>query len=320
MSKLLNSVNQRTQLAGENRLELLLFRLEDKQLYGINVFKVKKIITCPALTAMPHRHAITLGVANTMDGPLPILDLKLAIGHGNSINVRGKSVIVAEYNRKMQGFLVDKVEHIINIQWSEIHPPPRGVGRDHYLTAISKHNNEIIEIIDVEKIIAEIMPFNEQVDAPMSEALDNAFEQQENAGTVPNKNVLVVDDSVVARNQIKRCLEAVGFTCTLLKNGLEAYQFLENMVVEGKSPTDEYLMMISDIEMPEMDGYTLTRRVKESPEMKGLYILLHTSLSGVFNKAMVEKVGADDFIPKFDANELANAVLERLGLKPTKSA
>jgi len=317
MSKLLHSVNQRTQLAGENRLELLLFRLEDKQLYGINVFKVKKIITCPALTAMPHRHPIALGVANTMDGPLPILDLKMAIGHGNSERVRGKSVIVAEYNRKMQGFLVDKVEHIINLEWSDIHPPPRGVGNDHYLTAISKHQDEIIEIIDVEKIIAEIMPFNEQMDAPLSEALDSALNQKTESvdgeeGKAPNKNVIVVDDSVVARNQIKRCLEAAGFNCTLLKNGLEAYQFLENMTMEGKKPTDEFLLMISDIEMPEMDGYTLTRRVKENPEMKDLYILLHTSLSGVFNKAMVEKVGADNFLPKFDANEMANAVLERL--------
>ncbi len=318
MSKLLHSVNQRTQLAGENRLELLLFRLEDKQLYGINVFKVKKIITCPELTAMPHRHPIALGVANTMDGPLPILDLKLAIGHGNSERVRGKSVIVAEYNRKMQGFLVDKVEHIINIEWSDIHPPPRGVGREHYLTAISKHQDEIIEIIDVEKIIAEIMPFNEQMDAPLSEALDTALSQKaEEAGSdeaqvEKSKNVLVVDDSVVARNQIKRCLEAAGFNCTLLKNGLEAYQFLENMTMEGRKPTDEYLMMISDIEMPEMDGYTLTRRVKENPDMKDLYVLLHTSLSGVFNKAMVEKVGADNFLPKFDANELASAVLKLL--------
>lgn len=312
MSKLLNSVNQRTQLAGENRLELLLFRLEDKQLYGINVFKVKKIITCPALNAMPHRHPIALGVANTMDGPLPIIDLKLAIGHGSAQRVQGKSVIVAEYNRKMQGFLVDRVEHIINIEWSEIHPPPRGVGRDHYLTAIAKYGKEIIEIIDVEKIIAEIMPFNEQVESPLSEALDSAFEQQNQSGAAPNRNVLVVDDSVVARNQIKRCLEAVGFTCTLMKNGLEAYQHLENLTLEGKHPNDEYLMMVSDIEMPEMDGYTLTRRVKENPDMKALYTLLHTSLSGVFNKAMVEKVGADDFIAKFDANELANAVLARL--------
>lgn len=318
MSKLLHSVNQRTQLAGENRLELLLFRLEDKQLYGINVFKVKKIITCPALTEMPGRHPIALGVANTMDGPLPILDLKLAVGHGHSENIRGKSVIVAEYNRKMQGFLVDKVEHIINLEWSDIHPPPKGVGNEHYLTAISKHQDEIIEIIDVEKIIAEIMPFNEQMDEPMSQALDTALKEKSEAPEATeeskqaSKQVIVVDDSVVARNQIKRCMETAGFTCTLLKNGLEAYQFLENLTMSGKKPTDDFLLMISDIEMPEMDGYTLTRRVKENPDMKDLYVILHTSLSGVFNKAMVEKVGADDFLPKFDANELANAVLERL--------
>ncbi|SEI37460.1 two-component system, chemotaxis family, response regulator CheV [Allopseudospirillum japonicum] len=313
MSKLLNSVNQRTQLAGENRLELLLFRLENRQLYGINVFKVKKIMPCPHLTQMPYHHPITLGVANTMDGPLPILDLLNAIGTRPSQRVKGNNVIVTEYNRRLQGFLVDKVEHIINIEWSAIHPPPKGVGKDHYLTAISRHNNEIVEIIDVEKIIAEISPANEELTSELGESLTTSTME------VP-RHVLVVDDSVVARNQIKKCLESVNFTTTLLKNGAEAHQHLQQMVAEGRRPQDEYLMMISDIEMPEMDGYTLTRKVKEDANLKSFYVLLHTSLSGVFNKNMVQKVGANDFLAKFDANELANAVLRRLEIKQEDTA
>ena len=157
-------------------------------------------------------------------------------------------------------------------------------------------------------MIAEISPANEDITSELGGSLTTRTME------VP-RHVLVVDDSVVARNQIKKCLESVNFTTTLLKNGAEAHQHLQQMVAEGRRPQDEHLMMISDIEMPEMDGYTLTRKVKEDANLKSFYVLLHTSLSGVFNKNMVQKVGANDFLAKFDANELANAVLRRLEVK-----
>ncbi|MBE0505935.1 MAG: chemotaxis protein CheV [Marinospirillum sp.] len=305
MSKLLQNVNQHTQLAGENRLELLLFRLQNGQLYGINVFKVKKIIPCPVLTQLPYHHPHVAGVANTMDGSLPILDLLSAIKSGKVKDPRKQSVIVCEYNRRMQGFLVDRIENIINMQWSDILLPPRGIGHRHYLTSVTRVNNQLVEIIDVEKVISEVTPSSEQMNSKLSDDFATLKES-----TVPRK-VLVVDDSVVARNQIKRCLAGVDLESVLLKDGKQALEHLQALVAEGKKPQEEYLMVISDIEMPEMDGYTFTRKAKEDPKIKDIYILLHTSLSGVFNKSMVTRVGADNFIAKFDADDLAQAVLDQ---------
>lgn len=313
MSKLLHNVNQRTQMAGENRLELLLFRLQNGQLYGINVFKVKKIMPCPPLTQLPYHHPHIVGVANTMDGPLPILDLLSAIQSGKVQDPRKQQVIVCEYNRKMQGFLVDRIDNIVNMEWSEILLPPKGIGHRHYLTSVTRYEGKLVEIIDVEKVISEVTPapedFKTQFDDDLSEL---------KGSEVPRK-VLVVDDSVVARNQIKRCLEKVELEAVLLKDGLQALQHLQAMVEEGKDPYEEYLLMISDIEMPEMDGYTLTRSVKQDARMERLYILMHSSLSGVFNESMVQKVGADRFIAKFDADELAVAVLEHFRKRSSPS-
>ncbi|GLR64222.1 chemotaxis protein CheV [Marinospirillum insulare] len=304
MSSLLHNVNQRTQLAGENRLELLLFRLQNGQLYGINVFKVKRIIPCPPMTQLPYHHPNVVGVANTAEGPLPILDLLSAIQSGRVSNPSKQSVIVCEYNRRQQGFLVDKIESIVNMQWSDILLPPKGIGHSHYLTAITRIDNQLVEIIDVEKVIAEVTPTSET----MSSELTDGFAELSQS-TTP-RTVLVVDDSVVARNQIKRCLAEVQLESVLLKDGKQALEHLQELVKDGKKLNEEYLMVISDIEMPEMDGYTFTRKVKEDPSLKDIYILLHTSLSGVFNKSMVTRVGADNFIAKFDADDLAQAVLD----------
>ncbi|MFK7159862.1 chemotaxis protein CheV [Marinospirillum sp. MEB164] len=312
MSQLLHNVNQRTQMAGENRLELLLFRLQNGQIYGINVFKVKKIIPCPALTQLPYHHPHVVGVANTMDGPLPILDMLSAIQSGKVTEPRKQQVIVCEYNRRMQGFLVQSIENIINLQWSDILLPPKGIGHRHYLTSVTRYNNQLVEIVDVEKVISEVTPSAMHMNAQLNDDFESLKTAQ-----VPRK-LLVVDDSVVARNQIKRCLEEVELESFLLKDGLQAYEHLMQLAHEGKDINQEYLMMISDIEMPEMDGYTLTRKVKADPRLAPLHVLLHTSLSGVFNKSMVARVGADNFIAKFDANELAQAVLDHFRLRSTQ--
>ncbi|MGE8348139.1 response regulator, partial [Pseudomonas helleri] len=124
--------------------------------------------------------------------------------------------------------------------------------------------------------------------------------------------VLTVDDSSVARKQVARCLQSVGVEVVSLNDGRQALEYLRAMVDQGKDPAHEFLMMISDIEMPEMDGYTLTAEIRNDPRMKDLHIILHTSLSGVFNQAMVKKVGADDFLAKFRPDDLASRVVDRI--------
>ena len=304
MAGVLDSVNQRTQLVGQNRLELLLFRLDGKQLYGINVFKVKEVLQCPKLTHMPKSSPIVRGVANIRGGTIPILDLALATGGTPLGNIANAFVIITEYNTKIQGFLVHSVERIVNMNWEDIHPPPKGTGRDHYLTAVTRIDNQLVEIIDVEKILAEV--------APVSENISAGVVTEEVQHKALSLRVLTVDDSSVARKQVTRCLQTVGVEVTALNDGRQALEFLRKLVDEGKKPEEEFLMMISDIEMPEMDGYTLTAEIRSDPRMQKLHIILHTSLSGVFNQAMVKKVGADDFLAKFRPDDLAARVVDRI--------
>ncbi|KPX21569.1 chemotaxis protein CheV [Pseudomonas syringae USA007] len=304
MAGVMDSVNQRTQLVGQNRLELLLFRLDGKQLYGINVFKVKEVLQCPKLTIMPKSSKIVRGVANIRGGTIPIMDLAMATGSAGMISLVNSFVIITEYNTKVQGFLVHSVERIVNMNWEEIHPPPKGTGRDHYLTAVTRVDNQLVEIIDVEKILAEVAPVSEEISIGVIDA-----EVHHKAVSL---RVLTVDDSSVARKQVSRCLETVGVEVVALNDGRQALDYLLKMVAEGKKPEEEFLMMISDIEMPEMDGYTLTAAIRNDPRLQKMHITLHTSLSGVFNQAMVKKVGADDFLAKFRPDDLAARVVARI--------
>jgi two-component system chemotaxis response regulator CheV len=253
---------------------------------------------------MPKSSPIVRGVANIRGGTIPILDLAMATGSAKLGNIDNAFVIITEYNTKIQGFLVHSVERIVNMNWEDIHPPPKGTGRDHYLTAVTRIDNQLVEIIDVEKILAEV--------APVSENISAGVVTEEVAHKALSLRVLTVDDSSVARKQVTRCLQTVGVEVTALNDGRQALEFLRKLVDEGKKPEEEFLMMISDIEMPEMDGYTLTAEIRNDPRMQKLHIILHTSLSGVFNQAMVKKVGADDFLAKFRPDDLAARVVDRI--------
>ncbi len=305
MAGVLDAVDQRTQLVGENRLELLLFRLNGPQIYGINVFKVKEVLQCPDLTILPKSHYVVVGVAHIRTGTIPIMDLGLATGGEAAGDPKNCFVIITEYNMATQGFLVSGVERIVNMNWEEIHPPPKGTGREHYLTAVTEVDKKMVEIIDVEKILAEVSPAEETISEDILEsARADAPEEK--------PRVLIADDSKIARKQVSRCLEALGVEVTAMCDGREALTHLQDMVADGTKPSEYYAMMISDIEMPEMDGYTLTTSVRADPNLKDLHIVLHTSLSGVFNQNMVKKVGADDFIAKFNPDVLASKVSEQV--------
>lgn len=304
MAGVLDSVNQRTQLVGQNRLELLLFSLGGRQLYGINVFKVKEVLQCPPLNEIPRRNPVVRGVAHIRGGTIPIMDLKLATGSPALQDLQNCFVIITEYNRSTQGFLVKGVERIVNMNWSSIHPPPNGAGKDNYLTAVTEVEGRLVEIIDVEKILAEVSPLPTDVS-------EEVILESQKESTV-SKHVLIADDSAIARKQIQKVAESLGMKVTVTKDGREALNFLEDLVASGKDPYRELLLVISDIEMPEMDGYTFTAEVRSNPKLKDLHIILHTSLSGVFNEAMVQKVGANDFLAKFHPDELANRINTRL--------
>ncbi len=315
MAGIMDAIDGQTNLVGQNRLELLLFTLEGDQLYGINVFKVREVLQCPTLVELPRRHPSVRGISHIRGATIPILDLNHAIGRNPLDNsTEGSFVIIAEYNRLIQGFLVRTVEKIVNLTWNTIHPPPIGSGKNNYLTAVTEVDKKIVEIIDVEKVLSEIVCIT--YDEGFNDRVISLAE-----GVAPIE-VLVVDDSSVARKQIDRCLTALGLKVTLMNDGLEAFTHLQDLTDKNIDVCKKYVVMISDVEMPEMDGYTLTAKVRQSPEMKDMQIVLHTSLSGIFNEAMVAKVGANNFLSKFRPDELAQLVakhvLAKLGVQLLK--
>ncbi|MGC9423185.1 MULTISPECIES: chemotaxis protein CheV [Vibrio] len=302
MTGILDSVNQRTQLVGQNRMELLTFRLNGRQRYGINVFKVKEVLQCPKLTAMPNLHRLVKGVAHIRGQTVSVIDMSLAVGGRPTVDVDKSFVVIAEFNRTIQAFLVSSVERIVNMHWESVLPPPDAAGKGNYLTAVTNIDNELVEILDVEKILAEIAPVNETMNSSIGEEIAQAEQEKQIV-----RRILIADDSSVARKQVQRAIESIGFECILTKDGKDAYEKLLSMAEEG-SIYEQICLVISDIEMPEMDGYTLTAEIRRHNDLKNLYVILHSSLSGVFNQAMVERVGANSFIAKFNPDELGNAV------------
>lgn len=308
MAKILDSVDQRTQLVGENRLELLLFRINATQLFAINVFKVKEVVKLPALSAVPGSHPHISGVANIRGTSIPVIDLRAAIGFQPMSDEQESNLIITEYNRSVQGFRVGKVEHIVNMTWGDILPPPKTAGSNNYLTAITRIETEgqtqLVSIIDVEKVLAEIIHY----DIRLSEGVLDESLVSEMLG----RRILIADDSSTARRQIKETLEPLGIEVLETSDGLQALNVLKKWCDEGKSVEDEILMLITDAEMPEMDGYKLTHEIRSDKRMSSLFVTLNTSLSGSFNKAMVEKVGCDRFISKFQPDLLVDVVQQKL--------
>ncbi|MFJ3049510.1 chemotaxis protein CheV [Pseudomonas nitroreducens] len=308
MAGILDTVDQRTQLVGENRLEILVFRLAGRQQFAINVFKVQEVLQLPRLTLIPQRHPMICGVINLRGQTLPVIDLSRAIGMRALTPDANSTIIVTEYNRSVQAFLVGGVERILNLNWESIQPPPGGAGRQHYLTAITKVEDRLVEIIDVEKVLAEIVPMNTRVS---SDRLDDTLLSQ-----TRSREVLVVDDSSVAISQLRDTLGQLGLRLHVATDGLRALQQLKRWADEGLDMEEKLLMIFTDAEMPEMDGYRLTTEIRNDPRLRDLYVVLHTSLSGSFNDAMVKKVGCDDFLSKFQPDQLVEVVRRRLQKVP----
>ncbi len=299
---LLNRIDQRTRLAGHNRLALLLFRLGGRQLFGVNVFKVQEVLRRPPLFPIPRLPPGFVGAADIRGRSVPILDLGTAVRYPER-HLDPPYLVVTEFNRSVQGFLVAEVDRIVNIAVEDIRPPPELGVDDSYLTAVTRYAGELIQVIDLESVLA---------DATGAKMLQSIEQRLKTGADGEPVRILVADDSRVARNQIRGVLDQLGVSSTLLSDGRQAIEHLKQLAAEGIDVGRHYAMVISDIEMPSMDGYTLTTEIRRDPNLASLFVLLHTSLSGVFNNAMVERVGANAFVAKYSANELAEKVLARV--------
>lgn len=309
MAKWMAEIDQRTGLAGANKMELLMFHFGTNETYGINVFKIREVMKLPPVVKIPDSDPRILGLVNLRGENIALVDLKQAIGLG-PLDPVGAKLIIAEYNDNKQGFLVGGVDRIIRMSWERIQIPPPMVqsSRQGAVTAITKlEDGRMVLILDVEKVLAELHPRSEE------EVLVGIEPNEELAG----KRVLVADDSLVARKQITKTLERLGMKYEETQTGKEALTRLRQYAELGdktdRTIFDFVVGVITDIEMPEMDGFSLTKAIREDSRLQALPILMHSSLSGQCNVDKGKALGVTDYVTKFHPTDLRDKLVQHLG-------
>ncbi len=313
MPNFIQSVDERTNLAGTNRLEVLLFSLgkddstEREEVYGINVFKVREVMQVPDITHAPDMPESVEGMTSLRGIMVPVVNLPKFCGL--NISAEPQILIVTEYNKHMQGFLVQSVENILRLQWNDIKVPPSMMSNQlgGLVTAVTElQDGRIAMIMDVEKVLAETAHFDQ------NESYFDEVSSLEGQGFT----VLYADDSSVARSQIERTLDHMGTAHISSINGAEAWQKLKDIAARAETtglPVKDYIQaVLTDVEMPEMDGYVLTKHIKNDPRFAGIPVIMHSSLSAEANMSLGKGVGADAYVPKFEPKELSNKLVEIL--------
>ncbi len=295
----------KSKIGSGNRLELLMFRLGGSQRFGINVLKMQEVIPCPTLNQIPQSHPTVKGMAHLRGMNLPIIDLSAAIGKRRLPDDERNLIIITEFNRRIQGFLVSMVDRIVIIDWSDVLPPPMGITSNSYLSGVIRFDDELIEILDVERVLVEVLGIDPD--------LETAAQIDAGKFMTEGQKVLMVDDSSVARKQISRTLNEINVPHIMACDGKEALDLLNELAGQTSANiADSIPMIISDIEMPEMDGYTLVEQIRNTPALADLYVLVHTSLNGSINAELAKKSGANEILEKFVPEELAAAIAQGL--------
>ncbi len=310
-----HDIDQRTHLAGSNMFELLLFRVgesagtEQRELYGINVFKVREIMEMPTITVVSGSNPNVLGVADIRGQIIPVIDLAKVSGCTPKNGLR--ILLVTEFARTTQGFAVEEVDEIVRLDWSQVlsaesHSSAKTV------TSFARLDGDVAgsrlaQVLDVEQILRDVLP-------PSPHEISET-----DTGRVvlkPGAKILAADDSGVARSLIEQGLTAMGVPFIMTKTGQEAWDVLESLQrkaeTNGTNISDQIAMVLTDLEMPEMDGFTLTRRIKSDSAFAGIPVVIHSSLSGSANEEHVRKVGANAYVSKFNAEELAAVMRKTL--------
>ena len=305
MSSLMKEVDARTGLAGANTMELLLFHLGESEIYGINVFKVREVMKRPSLTRMPESDPRIEGIANIRGQTVPVVSLHRALGFPEGKVGGPENVIIAEYNQSLHGFIVAGVDRIIRISWDQVKAPPPLVqnSRGGSVTAVTVlEDGRMVLILDVEKVLADICP---QSDEDVYAGVPSRPAGAKSIG----KRVVFADDSLVARKQIIKTLNHLGLSYVQATTGRDAWDQLvalaEKATAEGRNVRDEIQLILTDIEMPEMDGFTLTKQVTTDSRFAGIPVILHSSLTGSCNAERGKAVGATDYMTKFNPKALA---------------
>jgi two-component system, chemotaxis family, chemotaxis protein CheV len=319
MSELLKNIDARTRLAGTNKLEILLFslgtdlRTNRQETFGINVFKVREVMRTPAITAAPDMPAAVKGMVSLRGVLVPVVDLADFIGM--QTETPREIMIVTEYNGHTQGFLVESVDTILRLDWSKMRVPPEMLTANMggLVTAVTElQDGRLVMMLDVERILSETAKYDD----------DMVFSAIQPIGK-EGLTVVYADDSSVARGQIERTLNAMGIRGMAAINGRQAWDELLKVAsyadATGRQVKDLVQLVLTDVEMPEMDGYILTKNIKSDPRFAGIPVIMHSSLSSTSNQQIGRSVGVDDYVPKFEAQRLAET-LGRLLLRDDSTA
>ncbi len=312
MSDLLKNIDARTKLAGTNKLEILLFslgtdaRTQRSETFGINVFKVREVMRTPPITAAPEMPPSVEGMVSLRGALVPVVDL--ARYAGVDTRTPRSIMIVTEYAGHTQGFLVEAVDTILRLDWSQMRVPPAMLLAEMggLVTAVTElSDGRLVMMMDVEKVLSETTNYDDEIVYRNIKRIDNA-----------GLTVYFADDSAVARKQIQRTLEAMGVQYVAAINGREAWDELEKMAsyaqASGQEVKDLISLVLTDIEMPEMDGYILTKRIKSDLRFVGVPVIMHSSLSGMSNQQLGKSVGVDEYVPKFEPQRLSETLARRL--------
>ena len=313
MNTVENEINERAALTSSNKFELMLFRLGKcrgagrSELYGINVFKLRELMAMPDITTIANASPFLLGVVNIRGQIVPVIDLPAVLGCQPENGL--KILMVTEFARTTQAFAVEDVDEIVRLNWSQVRPADGAAAGNGTVTSIAQldcavHGTQLAQILDVEQILRDVFPQKNDDIAAADVAFDTAVSDE--------TRVLVADDSSSARMIIGQAMEAMGLKYTMTRSGKEAWEALETMSDDAQSGggtlADKVTMVLTDLEMPEMDGFTLTRRIRADARFKSLPVIIHSSLTGQTNEQHVKSAGADGYVAKFKVEDLARTI------------
>jgi two-component system chemotaxis response regulator CheV len=309
MATFIDSIDERTQLAGTNHLEVLLFNLGTSddtgrnEVFGINVFKVREVLNLPEITTAPEMPEGIEGFVSLRGDMVPIINLQTFCKLQSKDEPR--ILMITEYNTHVQGFLVSSVDTIQRLNWEQVKEPPQLISKrlGGLVTAVAELSDKrLVMIMDVEKVLADAGEFYDET----------VFDGIRHIGDQKQYRLLFADDSNIARKQIKKTLDVMGVDHIGAINGAEAWQLISKLAADceqqGRDITSEIQAVLTDVEMPEMDGYVLTQKIKADPRLAHLPVIMHSSLTAQANQAMGRGVGADAYVSKFQPRELADTL------------
>lgn len=312
-----HSIDERTNLTSSNKFELLLFRLgaapgndDSHELYGINVFKVREIMTMPAITPIAGASEHMIGAVDIRGQIIPVIDLPKLMGCQPT---RGLNILlVTEFARSTQAFAVEEVDDIVRLEWNQVLSAEGSAGGNS-VTSIARidgntGDSRLAQVVDVEQVLRDVFPAQH----PSVEPADVGTSVKMSGGA----KILAADDSGFARKLIEQSLSALGAEYIITKTGQEAWDTLTKIAAEaqkeGVRARDKVALVLTDLEMPEMDGFMLTRQIKADDRLRDIPVIIHSSLTGTANEAHVKNAGATGYVAKFAAGDLAEAIRQAL--------